>query len=231
MAADDFTWYVVPADEGWLVTERTRGGRKVFPTKSLAVAIASELARAAAPARVQVRRTDGSIERELRFGADGSVDAVVSGRASHAMPKPGVRRVGGVRPVYARRMSRTPADAPSSKRMRRSTRVLLVDDEPLVRSSFCRLLASHGWDVVLAADCEEVDRTVATEAVHAAVIDLTLPGSMELAERLLEEGRASRVVFFTGREPEGGREHSAAFGPVVRKGSPQILLDALRPGA
>jgi CheY-like chemotaxis protein len=198
--ADDVTWYVVPTDGGWLVTERTRGGGKVVPTKEIAIATAAALAQASAPAGYQVRRANGSIEREVRF--------------EKGPP---------------RRNRRTPPEAPSSMRRRRAARLLLVDDDPLVRSSFGRLLSARGWEVILAEDCREAEVALASDVVFAAIIDLGLPGSVELAEALLLARRATKVVFFTGQPPDAHQNRTEALGLVVVKGSPGHLFEALRP--
>ena len=60
------TWYVVPLDEGWLVKERTGGAGELFPTKAAAVARAEEICLDHPPARYLIRRSDGSIETEVR---------------------------------------------------------------------------------------------------------------------------------------------------------------------
>lgn len=202
MGDEDPTWYVLRTDAGWLVTERTRGGRRVFPTKEVAIAAATELARAAAPAGYQVRRANGTIEREVRFG-----------RSERADP--------------LRRNLPTPPDAPSSKQLIWERRLLLVDDDPLIRSSFGRLLSSRGWEMIFAEDCAEAQRALATDTVFAAIIDLGLPDSVELAKGLSEAQRASRIVFFTGYVPDGLRAQAEAIGVVVIKGASQNLLEAL----
>jgi hypothetical protein len=60
------TWYVVPLDDGWLVKERTVGRGELFPNKAAAIARAEELCLDDPPARYLIRRSDGSIETEVR---------------------------------------------------------------------------------------------------------------------------------------------------------------------
>lgn len=60
------TWYVVPLDEGWLVKERTAPEGEILPSKSAAIARAESICLEHAPARYLVRRSDGTIETEVR---------------------------------------------------------------------------------------------------------------------------------------------------------------------
>lgn len=57
-----------------------------------------------------------------------------------------------------------------------ATRVLLVDDEPLVRRTLQRLLQRAGFEVVTAGDAGEAIATAAEAPVDAIVTDLHLPG-------------------------------------------------------
>lgn len=198
------TWYVLPLDTGWLVQERTATRGEVLPSKSTAIARAAQLAREAAPARYLVRRADGSIEREVRLA-----------RAA----APNVE-------TLIRRNRRTDPAAPTSKRLRRSRRVLLVDDEPLVRASFGRLLSAHGWEVILAGDRSEAEAALSEVSISVAVIDLSLAESIALAGGLLDHGRADRVVFFTGHT-DLDETTTQALGPLVYKRATQELIEAL----
>jgi len=106
--------------------------------------------------------------------------------------------------------------------LRRTGRVLVMDDEESVRRVAQRVLRSLGCEVAVAADGRE-----AVALWHAArergkpfdvvVVDLTVPGGpggIEVLRRLRESDRNAKVVVSTGySEPEPGamREFSAAL--------------------
>lgn len=67
-------------------------------------------------------------------------------------------------------------------RKKSATRVLVVDDEPLVRWSIAETLRAHGCDIVEAADAHaalDVVRDSATEP-DAVLLDLKLPDNDDL---------------------------------------------------
>jgi CheY-like chemotaxis protein len=76
--------------------------------------------------------------------------------------------VGEVRSVES---SRRPPDA------RGSGRVLVVDDEEIVRTVTARVLTALGYSVVTAADGREAIDTLqsSSEPIHAVLMDLTMP--------------------------------------------------------
>jgi PAS domain S-box-containing protein len=81
-------------------------------------------------------------------------------------------------------------------------RVLLVDDEPLVRSAHGRLLRSLGYEVTEAADgAEALERLrAAPEAWDVVLTDQTMPrlSGAELARAWLAERPGARVILCTG---------------------------------
>ena len=95
------------------------------------------------------------------------------------------------RPVAAR--------APAT---RGTGRILLVDDEPLVRSAHKRLLRSLGYEVAEACDgAEALERLrAAPEAFDLVLTDQTMPrlSGAELARTLLAEQPGARVILCTG---------------------------------
>ncbi|SDC77709.1 Signal transduction histidine kinase [Sphingomonas sp. YR710] len=83
----------------------------------------------------------------------------------------------------------------------RRGRILLVDDEPLVRAGTAELLAELGYDIVPAASAAEaLDRLRGDSAIEAMVTDYMMPGMNGAA--LIAEVRKSRpllpVVLITG---------------------------------
>jgi DNA-binding NtrC family response regulator len=80
-------------------------------------------------------------------------------------------------------------------------RVLVVDDERLMRWSLTEVLHDHGCDVVEAADARDaqavLDRDVSPDVV---LLDLDLPDSttLDLLSAIRERMPASRVVLMSG---------------------------------
>jgi CheY-like chemotaxis protein len=81
-------------------------------------------------------------------------------------------------------------------------RVLVVDDESIVRRSFGRLLQRAGYDVLEAANGVEALKIYASAARKPAVVllDLDMPemGGLEAAQKLAEQDAKAKVVFISG---------------------------------
>jgi two-component system, cell cycle sensor histidine kinase and response regulator CckA len=81
-------------------------------------------------------------------------------------------------------------------------RILLVEDDPLVRSMARRSLAEAGFEVVEAANGHEALELITSEQVHldAVLTDLAMPevGGRQLAQRLQETRPDLPVVFMSG---------------------------------
>ena len=81
--------------------------------------------------------------------------------------------------------------------------ILLVEDEPAVRSVMQRVLTRHGYSVLL-ADCAEAAWTVwdgQREMIDLVITDLIMPGSFtarDLVARLAVERPALPVIFCSG---------------------------------
>lgn len=80
------------------------------------------------------------------------------------------------------------------------TRVLVVDDDPVVCKSFDRVLSGKGYAVVTAGNGEEALRKIAAEAYDAVFTDIKMPGMDGIA--VAEQIRAQRpwlpVVIVSG---------------------------------
>lgn len=110
-------------------------------------------------------------------------------------------------------------------------RVLLVDDEPQVRSALARMLTAH--DVTL---CDDAIRALAlcrNKRFDVLVTDLLMPGmsGRELHERLAREGNplAGRTVFLTGGavEADDTLYIQASGGCLYKPVERRALLEAL----
>jgi two-component system response regulator MprA len=80
-------------------------------------------------------------------------------------------------------------------------RVLVVDDEPAVRSTLRRALALEGYAVDLAVDGAEALRHLALDAPDAIVLDLSMPevDGIEVCRRLRAAGDTTPVLMLTVR--------------------------------
>jgi signal transduction histidine kinase/CheY-like chemotaxis protein len=115
-------------------------------------------------------------------------------------------------------------------------RVLIVDDDDVLRTNIARALANHGWSVTEAADGREA--LEALEIAHPDVIllDLIMPGTTGfefLAElRSREEWRATPVVVITAQDltEEDKRSLDGGVAHILQKNAatPAELLAELR---
>jgi CheY-like chemotaxis protein len=115
--------------------------------------------------------------------------------------------------------------------------VLVVDDEPVVRSWVLRALEEAGIAAAEARDGREALRLVAEGRIRPATLltDIDMPGmsGVELAARLTALRPDLRVVMMTGdpRRAEEARAHPSIVETVLLKPlAGEELLSALRPG-
>ena len=84
--------------------------------------------------------------------------------------------------------------------------VLLVEDEPALRTLLRRVLESHGYTVLAAADGEEALRVAAAQAepIQILVTDVIMPGlsGIELAELVRRAQPATKVLYLSGYSDE-----------------------------
>lgn len=112
--------------------------------------------------------------------------------------------------------------------------VLLVDDEPLLRSVLCEYLRFAGHEVVEAKDGDEALGLLETAQVDCVVSDVLMPGMDGIglcgALRMGEATRNLPFVFVTARsvdelmQAEMDRIGDAS---VLKPFEPQALLDAI----
>ena len=114
-------------------------------------------------------------------------------------------------------------------------RVMLVDDHPVVRTGYRRLL-EQGGDIAVVAEAgngETAYGLYLEQAPDVCVTDLSMPGigGLELLRKLLARDAAARVLVFTmhdtpqliARAFDGG-----ACGFVSKQADPEHLVDAVR---
>jgi two-component system response regulator MprA len=82
------------------------------------------------------------------------------------------------------------------------TRVLIVDDEPAVRSALDRALRLDGYDVTLAEDGRQALDRLADTRQDAVILDVAMPGvdGLEVCRRLRDAGDRTPVLMLTARD-------------------------------
>jgi two-component system response regulator MprA len=81
-------------------------------------------------------------------------------------------------------------------------KVLVVDDEPAVRSALDRALRLESYDVALAADGREALDVLAESSPDAIVLDVAMPhlDGLEVCRRLRATGDRTPVLMLTARD-------------------------------
>jgi two-component system, OmpR family, response regulator MprA len=81
-------------------------------------------------------------------------------------------------------------------------KILVVDDEPAVRTSLDRALRMAGYDVALAEDGSTALRALAATSPDAVVLDVAMPGvdGLEVCRRMRSDGDRTAVLMLTARD-------------------------------
>ena len=114
------------------------------------------------------------------------------------------------------------------------SRILVVDDEQLVRSLTVQVLERAGHDVVSVADAKGALELLERERVDLVVSDVVMPGltGVELLNELRDLQPDLPVVLMTGGSPEPERTTRAlelgADGIVYKPYSHADLIDAVQ---
>ena len=124
--------------------------------------------------------------------------------------------VAGAPAQYARAAAEPKPAAPGSR-----GRVLVADDEPLVRDAVSRVLAPHGFTLLVAKDGEEAVKLFegASGEVRLAILDVVMPklDGLEAYERMRRLRADVPVLFMSGYATARARDvikrHGAAFLP------------------
>jgi DNA-binding response OmpR family regulator len=97
-----------------------------------------------------------------------------------------------------------PAAAPFTFVLNQPTRVLVVDDDPILREFACVYLASPGGAVETAADAEKGLARLESARFDVALIDIDMPGmnGVDMVKTLRASARFDRmpIVMVTGME-------------------------------
>lgn len=119
---------------------------------------------------------------------------------------------------------------PASDRAKR-LRVLVVDDDPLVRNLLRAVLNDADFDLEEARDGSEALKLVAENAPDVIVLDVMMPGmnGYEVCRTLRADPRldASRIVILTARDTAADREESKLAGADAFFAKPFSPLDLI----
>jgi CheY-like chemotaxis protein len=108
-----------------------------------------------------------------------------------------------------------------------SGHILVVDDEPLVRSSVAAALAINGLEVTTAGSGEEALEVLArTRGIALVLLDINMPGMpwRETLKAIRATAPTARVLVFTGGVHE---RDDTVDGWLAKPASPDELLGAI----
>lgn len=115
-------------------------------------------------------------------------------------------------------------------------RVMLVDDHPVVRTGYARLLEQAG-DMRVVAEADDAEQALAQwqagQGIDVVVTDLAMPGAggLALISRLLDTAPMARVLVFSMHDSAALVQRAleaGALGYVPKSSAPQVLVDAVR---
>jgi len=112
-------------------------------------------------------------------------------------------------------------------------KVLVVDDDPVVRKSFDRVLSAKGYAVITAESGEEAMRKLAEEKYDAVYTDIRMPGmsGLDVAEQVKARKPWTPVVIITGYGTEAAEARAKAAGVanfLHKPLSPEAIEDSAR---
>lgn len=83
-------------------------------------------------------------------------------------------------------------------------KILIVDDEPLIRDALAFKLTKDGYDVDTAEDGEKAIQKIETEEYHIIISDIMMPfiSGFELVKILKERGTDAPVLMLTSLNSE-----------------------------
>jgi len=162
-----------------------------------------------------VKQSQGAL-RVLSVPGQGTTFEVMLPRASGEKPR--LRRASGTRPAAGGLET-----------------VLLVEDEPAVRTLVARVLEGHGYTVLEAATGSDALTQLRAHSgkIDLLMTDLVMPGmdGRELAERIARERPGLRVLFMSGYSEEAvlqPGESDVAAGFLCKPFSPRVVAQRVR---
>lgn len=103
-------------------------------------------------------------------------------------------------------------------------KILVIDDDDLVRKSLRKLLTVNGFDVVSAESYDEAMKAIAGQDLDLVLSDIKMPGKngvetvSEIRKRLGNAGKAELpIIFITGYAEDGEKLNATFHGEILRK--------------
>ncbi|MEJ8837317.1 response regulator [Ramlibacter sp. AN1133] len=98
--------------------------------------------------------------------------------------------------------------------MKPATRILIVDDEEVVRLSYMRILASADCQVKAVWTWEQVDKAMEEEPFDLVLLDLRMPGmdGLEVLRELKAKWPDSEVIIITGYPTLASAKEAVSLG-------------------
>lgn len=117
--------------------------------------------------------------------------------------------------------------------MNASHKILVVDDDPVVRKSFDRVLSGKGYAVITAESGEEALRKLNEEKYDLVYTDIRMPGisGLEVAEEVKARKPWTPVVIITGYGTDAAEARAKAAGVtsfVHKPLSPEMIEGSAR---
>jgi signal transduction histidine kinase/CheY-like chemotaxis protein len=111
----------------------------------------------------------------------------------------------------------------------KTLRVLVVEDDVLIRMSIAEMLESRGHTVFEAGDGNEAIRVHASEVIDVLLADVGLPGmsGVEVAQRMREAQPELPVLFATGDQTANGVVRDGRTAVIVKPYGVADLTDAI----
>ncbi|UPG89839.1 response regulator [Luteibacter aegosomaticola] len=132
-------------------------------------------------------------------------------------------------PVAPRIPANSPAPSVPAPQPPQSLRVLVVEDDALIRMSIAEMLESRGHTVFEAGDGNEAIRVHTSETIDVLLADVGLPGmsGVEVAERMREGRPELPVLFATGDQTANGVVRDARTAVIVKPYGVADLTEAI----
>jgi len=115
----------------------------------------------------------------------------------------------------------------------RATKILVIDDEGIIRDCCTRALSARGYEVHTAADGQEGLKMISENTYDVIFLDLVLPKNdwHEMAGGMQSLPQCTKLVVFSGYSAEEGGKKAMNMGASLyleKPFSPSDLEDAIK---